>query len=150
MAGSSARLRQRPNRLGSERRRSGDRNYADPRGRVGGPGCNPASRPRGEHQVRAVFSGQEAVNDEGVVTAVLKPSTSEALTGEVKAHEIEVKDTPAPVTATMVTGDNGGDGDQDRGGSDGSDMGSADGSILRKLLIALGVIAAVMRVLNQS
>ncbi|MBG9337114.1 hypothetical protein D9R16_00755 [Corynebacterium diphtheriae] len=83
-----------------------------------------------------------------MVTAVLKPSTSEALTGEVKAHEIEVKDTPAPVTATMVTGDNGGDGDQDRGGS--------DGSILRKLLIALGaigvisaVIAAVMRVLNQ-
>ncbi|MFA1418535.1 hypothetical protein ACDL62_10455 [Corynebacterium diphtheriae] len=87
-----------------------------------------------------------------MVTAVLKSSTSEALTGEVKAHEIEVKDTPAPVTATMVTGDNGGDGDQDRGGSDGSDMGSADGSILRKLLIALGalgVIAAVMRVLNQ-
>ncbi|CAB0487666.1 hypothetical protein [Corynebacterium diphtheriae] len=56
----------------------------------------------------------------------------------------------------MVTGDNGGDGDQDKGGSNGSDMGSAKGSILRKLLIALGaisvintVIAAVMRVLNQ-
>lgn len=49
----------------------------------------------------------------------------------------------------MVTGDNGGDGDQDRGGSGGSDMGSADGSILRKLLIALGVIAAVMRILNR-
>ncbi|CAB0627762.1 hypothetical protein FRC0103_00022 [Corynebacterium diphtheriae] len=111
---------------------------------------------RGEHQVRAVFGGQELVNDEGVVTAVLKPSTSEALTMEVKAHEIEVEDTRAPVTATMVTGDNIGDGDQDRGGSDGSDMGSANGSILRKLLIALGaisvisaVIAAVMRVLNQ-
>ncbi|CAB0487696.1 hypothetical protein CIP107507_00120 [Corynebacterium diphtheriae] len=50
---------------------------------------------RGEHQVRAVFGGQELVNDEGVVTAVLKPSTSEALTVEVKAHEIEVKDTPS-------------------------------------------------------
>lgn len=111
---------------------------------------------RGEHQVRAVFGGQELVNDEGVVTAVLKPSTSEALTVEVKAHEIEGEDTPAPVTATMVTGDNVVDGDQDRGGSDGSDMGSANGSILRKLLIALGaisvisaVIAAVMRVLTQ-
>lgn len=50
---------------------------------------------RGEHQVRAVFSDQGVVNDEGVVMAVLKPSTSEALTVEVKAHEIEVKDTPS-------------------------------------------------------
>lgn len=106
---------------------------------------------RGEHQVRAVFGGQEIVNDEGVVTAVLKPSTSEELTVEVKAHEIEVEDTPG-----AGDGDNGGNGDQNQGGSDGSDMGSADGSILRKLLIALGaigvisaVIAAVMHVLNQ-
>lgn len=106
---------------------------------------------RGEHQVRAVFGGQEVVNDEGVVTAVLKPSTSEELTVEVKAHEIEVEDTPG--AGDDNDGDNGG---QDQGGSDGSDMGSADGSILRKLLIALGsigvisaVIAAVMHVLNQ-
>lgn len=112
---------------------------------------------RGEHQVRAVFGGQEVVNDEGVVTAVLKPSTSEELTVEVKAHEIEVEDTPGAGDGNG--GDNsgnGGDGNQDPGGSDGSDMGSADGSILRKLLIALGaigvisaVIAAVMHVLHQ-
>lgn len=104
---------------------------------------------RGEHQVRVVFGGQEVVNDEGVVTAVLKPSTSEAFTVEVKAHEIEVEDTPGAGDGNDAdNGDNGGDGDQDQGGS--------DGSILRKLLIALGaigvisaVIAAVMRVLNQ-
>ena len=107
---------------------------------------------RGEHQVRAVFGGQEIVNDEGVVTAVLKPSTSEELTVEVKAHEIEVEDTPG---AGDGNGGNNGD-DQNQGGSDGSDMGSTDGSILRKLLIALGaigvisaVIAAVMHVLHQ-
>ncbi|QQE51212.1 Ig-like domain repeat protein [Corynebacterium urealyticum] len=112
---------------------------------------------RGEHQVRAVFGGQEIVNDEGVVTAVLKPSTSEELTVEVKAHEIEVEDTPGAGDGNGGdNGGNGGDGDQNQGGSDGSDMGSADGSILRKLLIALGaigvisaVIAAVMHVLNQ-
>ena len=112
---------------------------------------------RGEHQVRAVFGGQEVVNDEGVVTAVLKPSTSEELTVEVKAHEIEVEDTPGAGDGNDDdNGDNGGNGDQNQGGSDGSDMGSADGSILRKLLIALGaigvisaVIAAVMHVLNQ-
>ena len=105
---------------------------------------------RGEHQVRAVFGGQEIVNDEGVVTAVLKPSTSEELTVEVKAHEVEVEDTPGA--------GNGGDnnGGQNQVGSDGSDMGSAESSILRKLLIALGaigvisaVIAAVMQVLHQ-
>ena len=103
---------------------------------------------RGEHQVRAVFGGQELVNDEGVVTAVLKPSTSEALTVEVKAHEIEVEDTPG-------AGDGNG-GNQNQGGSVGSDMGSAEDSILRKLLIAMGaigvisaVIAAVMNVLHQ-
>ncbi|MDK8791130.1 Ig-like domain-containing protein [Corynebacterium sp. MSK039] len=107
---------------------------------------------RGEHQVRAVFGGQEVVNDEGVVTAVLKPSASEELTVEVKAHEIEVEDTPG---AGDGNGGNNGD-DQNQGGSDGSDMGSTDGSILRKLLIALGaigvisaVIAAVMHVLHQ-
>lgn len=107
---------------------------------------------RGEHQVRAVFGGQEVVNDEGVVTAVLKPSTSEELTVEVKAHEIEVEDTPG-----AGDGNDGGNGnDQNQGGSDGSDMGLADNSILRKLLIALGaigvisaVIAAVMHVLHQ-
>ena len=112
---------------------------------------------RGEHQVRAVFGGQEIVNDEGVVTAVLKPSTSEELTVEVKAHEIEVEDTPGAGDGNGGdNGGNGGDGNQDPGGSDGSDMGSADGSILRKLLIALGaigvisaVIAAVMHVLHQ-
>lgn len=107
---------------------------------------------RGEHQVRAVFNGQELVNDDGVVTTVLKASTSEALTVEVKAHEIEVEDTPG---AGDGNGGNNGD-DQNQGGSDGSDMGSTDGSILRKLLIALGaigvisaVIAAVMHVLHQ-
>lgn len=107
---------------------------------------------RGEHQVRAVFNGQELVNDKGVVTTVLKASTSEALTVEVKAHEIEVEDTPG---ADDGNGGNNGD-DQNQGGSDGSDMGSTDGSILRKLLIALGaigvisaVIAAVMHVLHQ-
>lgn len=92
-----------------------------------------------------------------MVTAVLKPSTSEALTVEVKAHEIEVKDTLGTGDGNDDdNGDNGDDGDQDQGGSDGSDMGSANGSILRKLLIALGaisvinaVLAAVMRVLNQ-
>ena len=107
---------------------------------------------RGEHQIRAVFGGQEIVNDEGVVTTVLKPSTSEALTVEVKAHEIEVEDTPG-----TGDGNDGGNGnDQNQGGSDGSDMGLADNSILRKLLIALGaigvisaVIAAVMHVLHQ-
>lgn len=112
---------------------------------------------RGEHQVRAVFGGQEVVNDEGEVTAVLKPSTSEELTVEVKAHEIEVEDTPGAGDGNGGdNGGNGGDGNQDPGGSDGSDMGSADGSILRKLLIALGaigvisaVIAAVMHVLHQ-
>lgn len=107
---------------------------------------------RGEHQVRAVFGGQELVNDEGVVTAVLKPSTSEALTVEVKAHEIEVEDTPGAGDGNG--GDNGGN--QNQGGSVGSDMGSAEDSILRKLLIAMGaigvisaVIAAVMNVLHQ-
>ncbi|WP_300611998.1 Ig-like domain-containing protein [Corynebacterium sp.] len=107
---------------------------------------------RGEHQIRAVFNGQQRINDEGVVTTVLKPSTSEALTVEVKAHEIEVEDTPG-----AGDGNGGGNGDdQNQGGSDGSDMGSTDGSILRKLLIALGaigvisaVIAAVMHVLHQ-
>src|SRR5699024_6841365 len=105
---------------------------------------------RGEHQVRAVFNGQELVDADGVVTTVLKASTSEALTVEVKAHEIEVEDTPGA--------GNGGDnnGGQNQVGSDGSDMGSAESSILRKLLIALGaigvisaVIAAVMHVLHQ-
>lgn len=107
---------------------------------------------RGEHQVRAVFNGQELVDADGVVKAVLKASTSEALTVEVKAHEIEVEDTPG---AGDGNGGNNGD-DQNQGGSDGSDMGSTDGSILRKLLIALGaigvisaVIAAVMHVLHQ-
>ena len=105
---------------------------------------------RGEHQVRAVFGGQEVVNDEGAVTAVLKPSTSEELTVEVKAHEVEVEDTPG---AGNGSDNNGG---QNQVGSDGSDMGSAESSILRKLLIALGaigvisaVIAAVMQVLHQ-
>lgn len=107
---------------------------------------------RGEHQIRAVFNGQQLINDDGVVTAVLKPSTSEELTVEVKAHEIEVEDTPG-----AGDGNDGGNGnDQNQGGPDGSDMGSTDGSILRKLLIALGaigvisvVIAAVMHVLHQ-
>ena len=105
---------------------------------------------RGEHQVRAVFGGQEVVNDEGAVTAVLKPSTSEELTVEVKAHEVEVEDAPG---AGNGSDNNGG---QNQVGSDGSDMGSAESSILRKLLIALGaigvisaVIAAVMQVLHQ-
>lgn len=52
--------------------------------------------------MRAVFGGQKVGNDEGVVTAVLKPSTSEALTVEVKAHELEVEDTPAPATAIRI------------------------------------------------
>ncbi|CAB0533512.1 hypothetical protein CIP107517_00141 [Corynebacterium diphtheriae] len=107
--------------------------------------------------MRAVFGGQELVNDGGVVTTVLKPSTSEALTVEVKAHENEVKDTLGTGDGNYAdNGGNGGDGDQDQGGSDGSDMGSADSSILRKMLIALSaigvisaVIAAVMRVLNR-
>src|SRR5699024_1104430 len=73
---------------------------------------------RGEHQVRAVFGGQEVVNDEGAVTAVLKPSTDEELTVEVKAHEVEVEDTPG---AGNGSDNNGG---QNQVGSDGSDMGS--------------------------
>lgn len=83
---------------------------------------------------------------------MLKPSTSEALTVEVKAHEIEVEDTPGAGDGNG--GDNGGN--QNQGGSVGSDMGSAEDSILRKLLIAMGaigvisaVIAAVMNVLHQ-
>ncbi|MFR9838572.1 hypothetical protein ACOJAM_06835 [Corynebacterium striatum] len=106
--------------------------------------------------MHAVFGSQELVNDESVVTAVLKPFTSEALTVEVKAHEIEVEDPGAGDGNDGDNSDNGGDGKQDQGGSDGSDKGSADSSILRKLLISLGaigvingVIAAVMRVLNQ-
>lgn len=93
---------------------------------------------RDEHQVRAVFGGQKVVNDEGMVTAFLKPSTSKALTVEVKAHEIEVENTPAPVTATMVTtAITVVTAVRIRGGSDGSDIDSADNSILRKLLIAV-------------
>ncbi len=52
---------------------------------------------RGEHKVRAVFNGQEKKDDEGVITEVLEPSTSDPVTLDVKPHEVVIEEpTPTP------------------------------------------------------
>lgn len=118
---------------------------------------------RGEHQMRAVFNGQEVVNADGAVTALLEPSTSEELTVEVKAHEIVVED-----TGTGNDGGNDGNGNENpdngnpgdnepgKGSSQGSSQGSSENSTLRTILITLGslgiisaIIAAAMHFFNR-
>ena len=46
---------------------------------------------RGEHQVRAVFNGQEKKDEEGVITEVLEPSESEAVTLDVQPHDVVIE-----------------------------------------------------------
>lgn len=50
---------------------------------------------RGQHSVRAVFNGQEKKNDEGVITEVLEPSTSETVQLDVQGHDVVI-DNPEP------------------------------------------------------
>ena len=113
--------------------------------------------------MRAVFNGQEVVNADGAVTALLEPSTSEELTVEVKAHEIVVED-----TGTGNDGGNDGDGNGNpdngnpgdnepgKGSSQGSSEGSSENPTLRIILITLGslgiisaIIAAAMHFFNR-
>lgn len=46
---------------------------------------------RGGHQVRAVFNGQEKKDEEGVITEVLEPSESEAVTLDVQPHDVVIE-----------------------------------------------------------
>ena len=53
---------------------------------------------RGEHQVRAVFNGQEQKNEDGVTTDVLEPSESDPVVLDVQAHEVVIEE-PEPQDA---------------------------------------------------
>lgn len=47
---------------------------------------------RGEHQIRAVFNGQEKKDGEGVITEVLEPSESDPVTLDVREHDVVIEE----------------------------------------------------------
>lgn len=104
---------------------------------------------RGQHQVHAVFNGQEKKDGEGVITEVLEPSTSEAVTLDVNAHEVVI-DNPEPGN-NPDPGAGSGSGSGSSEGSSGS-SGSSSGSFLTQILsflTGLGIISAFMAFIAQ-
>lgn len=101
---------------------------------------------RGEHQVRAVFNGQEQKNEDGVTTDVLEPSESDPVVLDVQPHEIEIENPepqpdPDPQDPTVPSPDPGsGSGSWDGSSSSGS---SSSPNLLASIfgsLASLGLI----------
>lgn len=103
---------------------------------------------RGEHQIRAVFNGQEKKDGEGVITEVLEPSESDPVTLDVREHDVVIEE-PADNPGDEP-GDNPGDepGDNpspnpgDGSGSWGS-SGSSSGGFLASVIGFLGSLGII-------
>ena len=87
---------------------------------------------RGEHQIRAVFNGQEKKDGEGVITEVLEPYESAPVTLDVREHDVVIEE----------PGDNPGDNPGDGSGSCGA-SGSSSGGFLASAIGFLGNLGII-------
>ncbi|MDK8768931.1 Ig-like domain repeat protein [Corynebacterium freneyi] len=98
---------------------------------------------RGEHQVRAVFNGQEKKDGEGVITEVLEPSESDPVTLDVREHDVVIEEPgDEPGDDPDEPGDDPSPNPGDGSGSWGS-SGSSSGNFLASVIGFLGNLGII-------